>query len=93
MCLTNQKARLPQVLVIPNSQDATTQTECKDTTIKAKPNTDTGLPHQKLSSPAIHIEAKLICKRLLPIALQVEYYWLGLQMTIRFATKRIVLRI
>ena len=59
------KARAPQVLVIPNSQDATTQIECKDTTIKAKPNTDTGLPHQKLSSPAIHIEAKLICKRLL----------------------------
>ena len=59
------KARAPQVLVIPNSQDATTQIERKDTTIKAKPNTDIGLPHQELSSPAIHIEAKLICKRLL----------------------------
>jgi len=59
------KARAPQVLVIPNSQDATTQIERKDTTIKAKPNTDTGLPHQKLSSYLIHIEAKLICKQLL----------------------------
>lgn len=53
------------MLVNPNSQDATSQIKCKDTTIKAKPNIDTGLPHQKLSSPAIHIEAKLICKRLL----------------------------
>ena len=98
MCLTNLKVRPTQVLVIPNSQDATSQIACKGTTIKAKAQHRHWAPHQELSSSAIHIEAKLICKRLLlcrrtTIALQMEYYWFGFQMTIRFASERIALRI
>ena len=65
MCLTNLKVRPTQVLVIPNSQDATRQIACKDTTIKAKAQHGHWAPHQELSSSAIHTEAKLICKQLL----------------------------
>ena len=65
MCLTNLKVRPTQVLVIPNSQDATRQIACKGTTIKAKAQYRHWAPHQELSSSAIHTEAKLICKQLL----------------------------
>jgi len=65
MCLTNLKVRPTQVLVIPNSQDATRQIACKGTTIKAKAQHRHRASHQELSSSAIHTEAKLICKQLL----------------------------
>ena len=50
MCLTNLKVRPTQVLVIPNSQDATRQIACKGTTIKAKAQHRHWAPHQELSS-------------------------------------------
>lgn len=65
MCLTNLKVRPTQVLVIPNSQDATRQIACKGTIIKVKAQHRHRAPASKTLLIVIHIEAKLICKQLL----------------------------